>query len=110
MLRRLLTTDGLIRLWSRLDGDLARGEEEEEEGEEMLYLCRGMLSLLLSYTAPGLGTGYSIICVTGYSIITWPPGAPGSHFGSGGRSESGTAPRSDLRESSLLKEIYIKER
>ena len=30
-------------------GDLARGDEEAEEGEEMLYLWRGMLSLLRSY-------------------------------------------------------------
>ena len=51
MFRKLLATDGLLmRLWSRVEtGDLARGDEEEEEGEEMLYLWRGMLSLLRSY-------------------------------------------------------------
>ena len=54
-----------MRLWSRLEtGDLARGEEEEEEGEEMLYLWRGMLSLLRSYIAcppvPGGITGVTL--------------------------------------------------
>ena len=59
MFRKLLATDGLLmRLWSRLEtGDLAKGDEEEEEGEEILYLWRGMLSLLRSYIvcppAPG---------------------------------------------------------
>ena len=40
MFRKLLATEGLLmRFWSRLDtGDLARGDEDEEEGEEMLYL------------------------------------------------------------------------
>ena len=63
MFRKLLATEGLLmRFWSRLDtGDLARGDEDEEEGEEMLYLWRGILSLVRSYIAcppaPGGITG-----------------------------------------------------
>ena len=37
MLRKLLATDGWMRLWSIFDGDLATGDDDEED-EGMLYL------------------------------------------------------------------------